>query len=51
MLISKMVLSTVNSGPLEEARTSRKDRRAKDFREPKFISNKVLSTVHFGPPI
>ena len=42
-------LSIVKISPPEEARTSRKDRRAKDHRDPNRISKTVLSTVHFGP--
>ena len=38
------------SGPCEEARTPRKERRAKDHRSPNHISKTVPPTVHSSPP-
>ena len=37
-------------GPREEARTPRKERRAKDHRAPNHISKMVPPTVHSSPP-
>ena len=37
-------------GPREEARTPRKERRAKDHRAPNHISKTVPPTVHSSPP-
>ena len=47
--ISKIVPSTVHSGPPEEARTPREGGDPGDHRPPNHIPKTVLSIVHVGP--